>query len=112
MKLTFEKEKNGNWYIVLPEWKGFHSQLQMVCGADTFLDMLQDEDNAFVSLEISLTPMEGYDKLEMIGKPLYGANYYIESHQGKKIYHEIWLCPVTTFVFGGTYPPEIYFKKD
>lgn len=108
MILTFEREKNGNWYIVLPNWKGLKSQLQMVAGADDFLEMICNNKN-IVSLEVSLTEKENFSKMEMIRKVLYGADYYIEEYGGKKIYHKLWLCPVTTFVFGD-YPSELYFK--
>jgi len=108
MILTFEKEKNGNWYIVLPNWKGLKSQLQMVAGSDDFLDIIGKE-RTIVSLDISLSPLFGYNKAEMIRKVLYGADYYIEEFEGKLIYHKFWLCPVTTFIFGD-YPKEIYFK--
>lgn len=110
MILTFEKETNGCWYIALPEWKGLHSQLQMVAGADDLLDLIS-KDAALVNLEVSLIPVPGYDKAEKLKKSLYGADYYLESYMGKKIYHKFWLCPVTTFVFGGEYPDELYIKE-
>jgi hypothetical protein len=35
----FEKEKDNRWYIILPEWTGEKEELEMVCGADSMLDI-------------------------------------------------------------------------
>lgn len=110
MLLSFERDPDGSWYIILKEWKGPRGMLQMVSGADDFLDMIAGDDN-LVTLDVVLTPESGYDRVEMLGKGLYGADYYIESYAGTKIYHKFWLCPVTTFVFGGVYPEVMYIKK-
>ena len=50
------------WFIDLPQWEGSIADLQMVAGADTFLDILaQGDDNVYVTL--SETEMENSDKL-------------------------------------------------
>ena len=36
----FYKEETGRWYVDLPEWEGEKAELEMVLGADTFLEIL------------------------------------------------------------------------
>lgn len=121
----FYKDSEG-WFIDLPEFieqgLGSKGNLAMVLGADTFLDKLalvygQNE----VFLTISDEPFEGssgmFDFIEMdqpiaeleeVGHPIqYGANY-----METKLNHQIWLCPVTIYVFGGAYPKNIYYKLE
>jgi len=102
----FEKESNGNWYVVLPDYPGEHGDLQMVAGADTLLDVLSDGGNE-VSINLSTTQVEGFEKLTRIeackgGGALYNVNNVAE--------HIIWLCDVMKYVFDGGFPEEIYFK--
>lgn len=40
MELSFEKWENGKWYVVLPDYDGDQEDLEMVDGADKFLDVL------------------------------------------------------------------------
>ena len=56
MELTFEKWDDGRWFVVLPEYEGMQEDLEMVDGADTFLDFLT-EDNRFVTVDVSLIDM-------------------------------------------------------
>ena len=49
MELTFEKWEDGRWFVVLPEYDGDQEDLEMVDGADTFLDYLTD-DGLYVTL--------------------------------------------------------------
>jgi hypothetical protein len=71
--LNFEKNSNNEWYVILPEWKGDKSELQMVCGADIMLDILsQGEkqielcidtisfDNYTMELEFEKEHLENY----------------------------------------------------
>ena len=106
----FYKEQNGGWFIDLPTWRGPKAALAMVAGADTFLDMLSDGENE-VTLSLSTEPIEGYEqlirqKLNYMGA--YGADYKILSYKGIEFNHDVWLCPVTLYVFG-EYPEIIYF---
>jgi hypothetical protein len=111
MILTFEKENNNNWYVVLPEWKGSHDDLQMVLGADTLLDFIKDDDNRFVKLDVSLEAIDGYNHLKLKEEPDFGGGIYLlNTLNGKDFDHELWLCDVILFIYG--YVPEnIYFKK-
>lgn len=41
----FEKEANGKWYIVFPEWEGDHSELEIEMRADKMLDILSQGES-------------------------------------------------------------------
>jgi hypothetical protein len=110
----FYKDEYG-WFVELPEWTGEKWDLQMVMGADMFLDILsQGDDKVFVTL--SVTPFEGCDVLDMkyLGRlegPEYGegAWYELKNYIGIEYNLEMWLCDVTKFVFGN-FPKKIYFR--
>lgn len=122
--LGFVKEE-GIWYADLPNFLeqglGTKANLMMVDGADSFLDILSQEGNA-VTLKLSTQQFIGYHTLmkksrgglnlqllDQLGHaPVeYGAYYKVLSLNGSPYDHELWLCPVTEFVFGN-YPEEIY----
>lgn len=119
----FYKEDNL-WYIDLPQFieegLGTTANLLMVDGADTFLDKLSS-NGTNVTVRLEVKPFEGYeyklvkesiglnqDVLDTVGhaKVDYGAYYNVQ-----EIEHRLWLCPVTEYVFNGSYPNEIYIKK-
>lgn len=104
-KLKFYKDAHAEWYIDLPEYKGPKEDLQMVGGADVLLDYLA-RGKEQIKLEISLEEKEGFSLLQRndkIDKPDSGMFY---DYKG----YFIWICDVTTFVFG-EFPKNIYFKK-
>lgn len=102
--LKFKKEITGNWYIVLPEWKGTKADLRMVQGADTLLDTLSDGKKK-VEVLVSLTKEKGFDKLtKLVNTPIAGGALYYAG------FKTIWLCNVTRFVFEGQLPRRIYYK--
>jgi hypothetical protein len=110
----FYKDPEG-WFVDLPEWMGSKSDLQMVAGADSFLDILsQGSDEVWVCL--SQTPIRDSDKLVFV-KPGdleswelgEGAWYIMDTYQGIEYNIQMWLCDVTKFVFGD-FPKIIYFK--
>lgn len=106
---------DDSWFVDLPEWEGERWELEMVMGADTFLDILsQGESEVFVTL--SQDYFEGsevlqYTKLGRLEGPELGegAWYFLNEYQGISYTLELWLCHVTTFVFGD-YPNRIYFR--
>ncbi len=125
--LRFYKE-NKIWYADIPEFLelglGDKGNLMMVDGADTFLDYLS-RNGAEATIELSNMPFEGHDTVltkETIGlnrellqsvghNPVeYGAYYQVGLCEGQSFNHRLWLCPVTEFVFYGTYPSTIYVK--
>lgn len=104
-QFMFYKE-NKRWYIDLPSWPGEQCELEMVLGADTFLDSLQS-DNSNVKLVLSDEDFKDSRTLEFIEmEPVtgYGA-FYITENQ-----HKMWLCDVTRFVFNGEFPRTIYYS--
>ena len=117
----FYKDNEG-WFIDLPEFLemglGTKGNLAMVAGSDLLLDELS-ENKSEVILEFSDQPFDGYehhlevdefgmdiDELIEYGHPIEIGGYYIRKSDGFKI----WLCQVTKWVFGGTYPNNIYVK--
>jgi hypothetical protein len=113
-EIQFEKDLYG-WYAVLPEWTGPRDELEMVAGADNWLDILcQGEWDVWMT--ISDEPFDGAEKLEFISMGLIegfeygrGAWYVAREYMGLDFSLKMWLCDVTTFVFGD-YPKIIYYK--
>jgi hypothetical protein len=122
----FYKE-NEKWYIDLPEFLerglGTQANLQMVGGSDEYLEvaaqfgqevtlLFADEFWGFGS-NIDTFHRTAIDKddayLESVGHPAVdsGAYYNLEGED-----FQIWLCPVTKYVFGGDYPETIYVTVD
>ena len=111
----FYKEESGRWYVDLPEWTGHKEELEMVMGADSFLEILsQGESESYVTL--SDKEFDGAERLELtnlgriegieLGS---GAWYSLKEYMGIPYDMEMWLCDVTKFVFGD-FPKVIYFK--
>ena len=110
----FYRDEIG-WFVDLPEWEGEKWELQMVMGADSFLDILsQGENEVFVTL--STEPFNNCEELSFqhlgaiegpeIGE---GAWYILNQYLGIDFNLKMWLCDVTKFVFGN-FPKNIYFK--
>lgn len=112
MEIKFYKESDNRWYADLPEWEGPKAALEMVCGADTMLDILaQGEGNTI--LDMSVEPINGYEMLIFLHETPdldEGAYYHMESYMGLEFNLDVWLCDVTKFVFG-EFPKIIYFNK-
>jgi hypothetical protein len=113
----FYKEADSRWYVDLPEWEGPKADLEMVAGADSFLEILAEGEGK-VDVILSVTPFAGADTLTMSrlgrieGWEL-GSGAWYDLNQYKSISFdglEMWLCDVTKFVFGD-FPKEIYFSK-
>ncbi len=112
MDLEFEKEENGNWYVVLPDWEGTKEDLQMVLGADDMLDIVAKGDKK-VTLKIELDEFEESTHIELMkecSENVGGGDYILKTWKDKELNLEMWLCSVCIFVFG--YMPEnIYFSR-
>lgn len=111
-ELTFKKESSGRWFINYPEWTGDKSELEMVYGSDTFLDILSEGENS-VSLIVSISHFENSEVLNFIRLSTElenGAFYFLETYMNQIFNLEIWLCDVTLFVLG-EFPRKIYFLK-
>lgn len=110
-KYKFYKEGN-NWYVDLPTWKGAKSDLLMIGGADTMLDILSNNGTE-VNVIISEKKFDGSEELhfvklaEDIGE---GAYYNMPFHKGNALNLSVFLCDVTLFVFG-KFPETIFIKN-
>ena len=107
MELTFEKWEDGRWFVVLPDYVGDQVDLEMVDGADAFLDFLT-EDGLYVTVEVSLEDL-GDDAITLIlaAHDAIGGTYQVEKLQEFK--NDVWLCNVVHFLFG-EHPEMIYFR--
>jgi len=108
-------KNNRGWFIDLPNYPFSKAHLAMVKGADVLLDQLAENRNE-VWIEESTRPIPEYtDVLDRV-KKLGLAKGAIYKGNKIKIHHAIleennlWLCPVTLFVFLH-YPKKIYYKK-
>lgn len=107
----FYKEGN-NWYVDLPNWEGAKSDLLMIGGADTMLDIMSNNGTEVFTI-ISEQNFEGADTLKFnkladdVGE---GAYYILEKFEGATHNLSVFLCDVTLFVFG-KFPETIYIKK-
>lgn len=106
----FEKNKKGEWYVVLPEWKGPKADLQMVMGADVMLDYMSNNGDE-IELTLSTHYFEGADRLDRLhNKVSSGCDYSLTIFEGVEINTEMWLCDVTKFVFG-EFPKYIFLAR-
>ncbi|SOD15173.1 DUF6717 family protein [Pedobacter xixiisoli] len=107
----FYKTAKGDWYIDLPEWKGDPEDLQMIQGADEWLDLVSSSNE--VLLNVADVDFENAEFITLIrlGEPNLGGggNYYLERYQEQRADLKIWLCEIVTFIFD-KYPQRIYFK--
>lgn len=110
----FQKNQNGEWYLILPSWQGDPGDLQMVEGADEWLELLSQGTK---SLKLKLADKKFNDancltlmrlREENLGG---GGIYYLEKYRNQTVGLKLWLCDVTSFVFGHI-PQRIYFIVD
>ena len=114
----FYKEQTNRWYADFPDWRGTHDELEMISGADTFLNIMAEgsseihvilSDESFENSDLLAIKQYGRSDGWELGE---GAWYSMPSYQGIKYPDfEMWLCAVTKFVFGD-FPEIIYFSKD
>lgn len=111
-KYSFFKNAKGEWWMLLPEWQGDPEELQMIKGADRWLDVISDEQDE-VSISLSDQKFDQAEVLTLLRMPEEnlggGGVYYLESYQAEKVDLKLWLCEVTRFIFG-IIPQKIYFK--
>ncbi len=105
MEMKFERDPDGGWYAVIPEWPHGREELEMVCGADTLLETLASGSQ--IELEFNLDDPTGMHTLLANGKG--DGEYTVNSSDPAIDRLDIWLCPVTLFVLGH-YPETIHFR--
>lgn len=103
MKINFVK-LTDKWFADIVNWVGSVMDLEMVNGADTFLDKIS-EGKRYISLNVSDNPIENGYRFECVNCDSDGADYFCEETGDT-----IWLCPVTVTVFS-EFPQNIWFKK-
>lgn len=107
MELTFEKWEDGRWFVVLPEYDGDQEDLEMVDGADKFLDILTTDD-LYVNLDVNLEEDPNMYHLHLVNHNEIGGTYEVMDH-GRFLHKDIWLCNVMHYLFG-KHPEDIWFK--
>lgn len=113
MKLTFNKEIDGRWYVDLPHYDGPKEDLEMVDGADNMMEVLSNR-KSIVTLKVRKKPWAGayLIKLERVPSkeemPKGGAFYKFAVYKGIHINLSMWLCDVVKFIFN-EFPEKIYF---
>jgi hypothetical protein len=96
----FYKESSGRWYIDLPDSPFVKSDLEMVEGADTLLELLA-QGEARVTVVFSITPFPESNQLTMYREGDFegGGYYHLRSITGLDYTLSVWLCDVTKYVF-------------
>ncbi len=105
-QITFNKNSIGQWFADIPEWTGDKAELEMIMGADTFLDIMAQGESK-VTLSFNTEYLEGSSPSFVLkrNRP-YSDGYYYDA-DGLFNSLEIWLCHVTEFVFG-KFPETFY----
>lgn len=113
---TYRFYKNDlGWFIDLPEWEGDISELQMVSGADTFLDIISSDfcpkNKCEIKIILSIDLFDNCNVLnfEYEDSEVGGAWYKLNQYMGFDINMRMWLCDITKYIFGN-FPDKIYFK--
>jgi hypothetical protein len=108
-------KNDDEWFADIPEWDGDIWELQMVAGADTFLDIAaQGESEIYLTMsteifdECEVLHFQKMGRLEGFEMGS-GSWYLLQEYQGIDYNLPMWLCDVTKFVFG-EFPNKIYFK--
>ena len=108
----FYKNSENEWYMRLPEWKGDPDDLQMINGADEWLELVGNGAPE-VTLNFSDEPFQDAETLTLLHRPEEnlggGGVYYLDFYNLKKCNLKLWLCDVTCFIFGD-FPQKIYFS--
>lgn len=114
-KYRFYKNEAG-WFIDLKWWPFGKHHLAMVLGADVLLEELSEGKNE-VKLKLSTRYFDSFHSV--LTKKNYGLKFFegavYEGGTSSAIkytlyeYNQLWLCPVTLFVFL-RYPNKIFYE--
>lgn len=107
-KIDFEKICD-RWYVVMDDYAGDHEDLEMVDGADTFLDFItMDDKSATIEILDEETQNGDCSALTMIDHDDFGGTYQVENCN---LYDRtVWLCNVAHLFFNGEHPEKVFFK--
>jgi len=112
-EIKFYKTEENRWYADLPEYieaGGSVEECKMVAGADQWLDVISNYGDQ-ITLKLSSTDIL-QEKIELMSEPNYseeGGTYLARTYKENDYNVQLWLCPVTLFVFG-EYPQTIYYE--
>lgn len=97
---------SNRWFVDIP-WEGSVDDLEMVSGADTFLDVVS-EGKREVCIEVTTDETDDVDTivLKKTHEDEFGGTYKINTYDYKG---EIWLCNVTKHIFD-EFPERFYIK--
>lgn len=105
--LSFNKEADNCWYVDIP-YPFSHANLQMVAGADRFLETLA-RGGRRVTVEFCDHSFDGFEHEwhAVPGHESFGCTYDVTSplYSGTA-----WLCPITIYVLGH-FPKDIYIRQ-
>jgi hypothetical protein len=108
----FYRDSEG-WFIDLPEYieqgLGTKANLAMVSGADTLLDILSN-GQAEVFVRMDREPFGGAEELVKTSQGMNETDEFGAYYRAVERRHDLWLCPVTLYVFDGLYPDKIYIS--
>lgn len=106
----FYKTTKDEWYIDLPEWEGDPQDLQMIQGADEWLNLMSNLREVTLTVADVNFENAAYMSLVRLGEPNLGGggNYLLKYYKNQNVNLAIWLCEVVVFIFN-QYPPYIYF---
>ena len=103
-------DAKAQYYLALyyKEKKGVGPQedLEMVDGADEFLDVLTT-DGLYVTLDVSLEGNQYMHCLKLVKHDEIGGTYEVTNHG--RFDKDVWLCNVVHYLFG-EHPEFIYFN--
>jgi len=118
MEFQFYKTEDDRWFIDLPEYPGPNSDLEMVRGADDFLNSLAVGDSS-LCMDVCVYKRnfvyykrKGYSKLKLKYSDEIGGNgayYETDEELYEGVLRTIWLCDVVKYIFGN-FPNTIYYK--
>ena len=131
-RISFNREDEDRWFVDFPNWPWKKGNLEMVCGADRFLDLLSEgKDRVTIIVKATSERMDeaefqplmqnGWHELVQTQSSLTGgatytvrgakAAQFMRQHPltGESMPRTLWLCPVTLFVVG-RYPKYFYVK--
>lgn len=107
-EFTFYKSEKKKWYIDLPDYieaGGNVEELEMVEGADIFLDIISNYGSKVIAL-INTKEVWLENELNKSALQDCSSGCYYEVKTPKM---DIWLCDVTKYIFGN-FPDKIYFQ--
>jgi hypothetical protein len=114
IRVQFERDQDGFWYVVLPSWVGPKANLLMVGGTENILDGLLKDERRFgnkrahvVNVEVTtkFNALAGAHALFLTEKCQYDGAYYLHSRSKKRV----WFCDVLKYVMG-EFPEVMYYR--